>query len=425
MYSFDKKVSVRRKSNNRYLVQSAPIKDFKYRVIWGILITKGNIPRKRNMTFGAKTVGGDNIRNRVNSALGRWSAQYKPEPPMFGAAVMDDPVTVSPEDLGGDFEHLVDMPPAAEAHGSAPVEDVPPPDEPETHEEAQNGAGPGAEAQAETAEEHQRAAGDRTGDGFTRRPDADEHKERGQAYERFEPKTPAFTDFYEILQISRNADPETIHRVYRIMAARFHPDNPRTGDPERFQLLRKAYHVLSDPGRRAEYDRSYTWVETRTMPIFELKEFVDGIDGEKNRRLGVLSLLYHRRRLSEIKPGISVLDLEQRMGLPREYLNFTLWYLKAKGFVRFEDNSDYGLTVEGVDYLEANSVQNTIIRELLEAGARVKAEPRPARRRIPTSISVVAPAVSAAGVFRVCRCDRRPDRRRYKALRQPRRQFAG
>ncbi|HTX39238.1 MAG TPA: DnaJ domain-containing protein [Bryobacteraceae bacterium] len=197
-----------------------------------------------------------------------------------------------------------------------------------------------------------------------------QEKEQDREYAHFEPKPPPITDYYEVLQISRNADPETIHRVYRIMVARFHPDNPRTGDPERFQLLRRAYHVLSDPARRADYDRSFIWAETHTLPIFELKEFVDGVDGEKNRRLGILSLLYHRRRLNEQKPGVSVLDLEHRMGFPREYLNFTLWYLKSKGFVRFEDNSDYGVTVEGVDYLEANSVQNTIIRELLEAGTK-------------------------------------------------------
>ena len=55
------------------------------------------------------------------------------------------------------------------------------------------------------------------------------------------------SDYYEVLQISRNADVETIHRVYRIMAARFHPDNPRTGDTETFLVLRRAYQVLGDP----------------------------------------------------------------------------------------------------------------------------------------------------------------------------------
>ena len=67
-------------------------------------------------------------------------------------------------------------------------------------------------------------------------------------------------DYYEFLQISPHADNETIHRVYRYLAARFHPDNPETGDPEKFFLLKSAYDVLSDPERRSEYDREY---ETR------------------------------------------------------------------------------------------------------------------------------------------------------------------
>ena len=54
-------------------------------------------------------------------------------------------------------------------------------------------------------------------------------------------------DYYEVLQISRNAEVETIHRVYRMMATRFHPDNPRTGNTETFLLLKRAYQVLSDP----------------------------------------------------------------------------------------------------------------------------------------------------------------------------------
>lgn len=61
-----------------------------------------------------------------------------------------------------------------------------------------------------------------------------------------------FVDYYELMQISPNAEHDTIVRVYRILAARLHPDNSQTGDPEKFQLLAKAYHTLSDPQRRAE-----------------------------------------------------------------------------------------------------------------------------------------------------------------------------
>src|SRR5262249_36748716 len=66
--------------------------------------------------------------------------------------------------------------------------------------------------------------------------------------------TDSQNDYYEVLQISPNADPDTIHRVYRLLAQRFHPDNQATGDADRFRLLSDAYHVLGDPERRARYD---------------------------------------------------------------------------------------------------------------------------------------------------------------------------
>src|SRR4051794_41349659 len=59
-------------------------------------------------------------------------------------------------------------------------------------------------------------------------------------------------DYYEALQISPNADPDTIQRVFRLLAQRFHPDNQETGDEGRFRLLHEAYLTLNDPERRAQ-----------------------------------------------------------------------------------------------------------------------------------------------------------------------------
>jgi hypothetical protein len=181
-------------------------------------------------------------------------------------------------------------------------------------------------------------------------------------------------DYYEALQISPNADPETIHRVYRIMASRFHPDNPVTGSVERFLQLREAYQTLSDPVLRTGYDANHRILQAEPLPVFWQKSFVDGIEGETNRRLGVLSLLYHRRRVNENKPGVSVLELEQRMAFPREYLNFALWYLHSKGYISLiEDNSDYAITSAGTDFVESCSAKNKVIRELLTAGSAAEA----------------------------------------------------
>lgn len=178
----------------------------------------------------------------------------------------------------------------------------------------------------------------------------------------------ADVDYYELLQINPNAEVEAIHRVYRLMAMRYHPDNPKSGDVERFLLLKRAYDVLSDPGRRAQYDAMRNQHNSGPMPVFELKDFVEGVSGEVNRRLGVLCLLYNRRRTDPEHPGISLLDLESRMGIPREYLSFTMWYLRSKCFVTVADNSDYALTAEGADYVERNTSENEPLGKLISGG---------------------------------------------------------
>jgi curved DNA-binding protein CbpA len=49
----------------------------------------------------------------------------------------------------------------------------------------------------------------------------------------------SFNDYYEALQLSPNADLETIERVFRMLAKRYHPDNDQTGNVDKFSL-RKA-----------------------------------------------------------------------------------------------------------------------------------------------------------------------------------------
>ena len=180
-----------------------------------------------------------------------------------------------------------------------------------------------------------------------------------------------FVDYYDLMQISQNAEMQTIQRVYRMLASRYHPDNPETGDTDRFVRLREAYEVLSDPERREAYDALYTQERNQPMPVFEMKEFVVGIDAEVNRRLGVLCLLYNQRKESAENASVSLLEMESRMSLPREHLEFTVWYLKEKGFVRRdEDTSEILITSEGVDFVEASLPSSRIVYKLLKSGDR-------------------------------------------------------
>lgn len=193
--------------------------------------------------------------------------------------------------------------------------------------------------------------------------------EFGDAASRREFERPEdFTDYYELLQISPSAEIETIHRVYRMLVARYHPDNPETGDAEKFLQLTKAYETLSHPDRRAAYDVTYQSQQTQPIPVFELKEFIGGAEGEKNRRLGVLCLLYNRRRMNPEDPGLSLLEFEQLMSFPREHLLFTFWFLKEKGYIRTEQHGDFTITVHGAEYVEDNLPSHRVLYKLLRAG---------------------------------------------------------
>ena len=177
-----------------------------------------------------------------------------------------------------------------------------------------------------------------------------------------------FVDYYELMQISPNAERETIQRVYRMLAARFHPDNGQTGDMAQFLRLNEAYKTLSDPQLRRGYDATFYARRLEPISVFGLKEFAIGIDGEASRRMGILCLLYNRRRTDPDHPGLSVLDLEQVMSFPREHLMFTLWYLKEKEQVKQNEQSDFVITGVGVDYVEANLPENKVLYNLLKAG---------------------------------------------------------
>jgi curved DNA-binding protein len=175
-------------------------------------------------------------------------------------------------------------------------------------------------------------------------------------------------DYYEFLQISPHADTDTIHRVYKFLASRFHPDNPESGDPEKFFLLKAAYDVLSDPDRRADYDAEYNQERPVQSPLSNEVDFMDSLHGEINRRLAVLAVLYYRRRSNPYQPEVSLMEVEKRMGFPRDYLDFTMWYLAKKGYITKADNSDFTLTAEGVDFVEAQRVNMPMLNKLLTSG---------------------------------------------------------
>jgi hypothetical protein len=53
------------------------------------------------------------------------------------------------------------------------------------------------------------------------------------------------------------------------------------------------------------------------------------------------------------------------MGFPRDYLDFTMWYLRSKEYITIADNSDFTITARGVDVVESNREKIPLLNRLL------------------------------------------------------------
>lgn len=218
-------------------------------------------------------------------------------------------------------------------------------------------------------------------------------------------------NYYEFLQISPHADHDTVHRVYRFLAARYHPDNPKSGDVEKFNQLKTAYDVLSHPERRAKYDAEREQEQMQPVPMSSSIDFMDNLDGELNRRLGLLAVLYYRRRGNPYAPEVPLAEIESQMGFPRDYLDFTTWYLEKKGYITKADNSDFTLTVAGVDFVESQRANLPILNRLLTSGVEmtVKTEMPDANAEAAESHAIETAAKQSARLNK--RAERRKNRK--------------
>jgi len=162
-----------------------------------------------------------------------------------------------------------------------------------------------------------------------------------------------FIDYYEVLEISPNADLGTIERMFRYLAQRYHPDNQETGDRLRFDAIMVAYSTLKDPVERAEYDIQHKSYSTSHSNLAEEASESDGIGRDVDIQNKLLSILYVQRRQNIRDPGIGSSILGRMLGCPAEHVEFHLWYLKEKGWIDRTNSGALAITAEGVD--RANS----------------------------------------------------------------------
>ena len=163
------------------------------------------------------------------------------------------------------------------------------------------------------------------------------------------------TDYYEVLQISPNAEPDTIQRVYRMLAQRYHPDNLETGNAAKFRLIAEAYSTLSDADARVKYDVAHRARQQDRWRLVSLASAASGSPcDDKMVRVTVLDLLCTQRRVNPTHAGLFPGEIEKLTGIPVEHLEFCTWYLIQKRLIQRSDSSRLVITAEGVDYLDEN-----------------------------------------------------------------------
>ena len=88
-------------------------------------------------------------------------------------------------------------------------------------------------------------------------------------------------DYYEILEVSKNASKEVIEKAYKVLAKKYHPDLQEDSNKQKAeQMIKKineAYEVLSDDEKRREYDEKLEYENKK-------QEEYNNIQNESNNR---------------------------------------------------------------------------------------------------------------------------------------------
>jgi DnaJ domain len=123
-------------------------------------------------------------------------------------------------------------------------------------------------------------------------------------------------DHYQVLQVSRTADVDTIRRVFHLLAQRYHPDNRETGDQEKFRDVVEAHAILSDPVKRAAHDVFLAGEDKIRFKLFDTVQSTEGVQAEVCKRLGILRLLYARRLTDARRPAMRGREFAELLACP-------------------------------------------------------------------------------------------------------------
>jgi curved DNA-binding protein len=191
----------------------------------------------------------------------------------------------------------------------------------------------------------------------------------GQPGQPPRPAAPKPINFYELLQVDRDAHPTIIRYAYRFLAAMYHPDNSESGNAEKFRIITEAWRTLSDEGKRAAYDMSLGAKPQLSDPtggagaaggaggndfgkgsLPKIPKTGISFD-EVELRLAILQILLAQRKKKPMTGGATakmVMDILDINDIP--LIEFAFWYLREKGLVEMGERV-FMISVKGVDFI--------------------------------------------------------------------------
>ncbi|HCC23422.1 TPA: hypothetical protein DF272_04590 [Candidatus Falkowbacteria bacterium] len=133
--------------------------------------------------------------------------------------------------------------------------------------------------------------------------------------------------YYEVMGLAMTATPAEIKRVYRRLAAKYHPDKPG-GDEEKFKDLCEAYDVLSDPKKRVKYDHGFSEIVT-------LRDLFNRDSGSRTLDLFTPAPVNVRKmgghKFAVIERGVTPEHDGVALGCPPVKSNRRWWFARLRG----------------------------------------------------------------------------------------------
>jgi hypothetical protein len=139
----------------------------------------------------------------------------------------------------------------------------------------------------------------------------------------------------------------------------------------------EAYDTLRDPIKRAQHDIEHKNHSNIRWKLAEEASDSKGVERDVDIQNRLLSVLYVKRRQSIRDPGIGNIGLERLLGCPAEHLEFHLWYLKEKGWIRITESGMFVITAEGVDHVNSEyhrKTTNKLLTDQSRTGSGTRVE---------------------------------------------------